>query len=117
MGNGGSKPDEYRRSVAMIRSAQGSRTRRRPRLKRGERVLHLVGALFTMAGKGGLESDGGTAAASDRMRRRRQRVSMARRLLDPLPAVLRPESQQQERFWRVLRWGGAGLILGWLLGR
>jgi hypothetical protein len=42
---------------------------------------------------------------------------MARRLLDPLPAGLRPETQHQERFWNALRWGGAGLILGWLLGR
>jgi hypothetical protein len=48
-------------------------------------------------------------------RRRQQRLSIAQRLLDPLPLALRPRDAAAERFWKVLRWGGLGLLLARLL--
>jgi hypothetical protein len=50
-------------------------------------------------------------------RRQRQRLALIQRLLDPLPAGLRPQGQGAERFWRALRWGTPALLLGWWLGR
>ncbi|MBM5800684.1 MAG: hypothetical protein FJ077_07555 [Cyanobacteria bacterium K_DeepCast_35m_m2_023] len=49
-------------------------------------------------------------------RRQRQRLALTQRLLDPLPQGLRA-SGDGERFWRLLRWGGAGMVLAWLLQR
>ncbi len=51
------------------------------------------------------------------MRRRRQRLALAQRLLDPLPSGLRSSRQGAERFWQAVRWGGLGLILAWVLQR
>jgi hypothetical protein len=50
-------------------------------------------------------------------RRRRQRLELAQRLLDPLPEALQPASRLGERFWSGLRWGGLGLLVAWLLRR
>lgn len=100
----------------MIRSSARSRQRTRAAQERGDRILHHVGALFSLSGQG-TGNAASQAAASGPMRRRRQRRNMVRRLLDPLPAGLRPETHNQEKFWSWLRWGGAGLILGWLLSR
>ena len=48
-------------------------------------------------------------------RRLRQRLSMAQRLLDPLPAPLQPDHWRQRWLWTALRWGGASLALSlWL---
>ncbi len=48
-------------------------------------------------------------------RRLRQRMALAQRLLDPLPAPLRSGSWQERVLWQGLRWGGVGLALGlWL---
>lgn len=42
---------------------------------------------------------------------------MAQRLLDPLPEALLPQDRASELFWRVMRWGGAGMLLArWLAG-
>jgi len=51
------------------------------------------------------------------MRRRRQRLALAQRLLDPLPPGLQSGGGGAARFWRVLRWGGLGLMVAWLLRR
>lgn len=50
-------------------------------------------------------------------RRQRQRLALAQRLLDPLPAGLVAPEAATDRFWTVLRWGGLGLILARLLQR
>jgi len=48
-------------------------------------------------------------------RRLRQRMALAQRLLDPLPAPLQPRGWQEQWVWTALRWGGAGLLLAlWL---
>jgi hypothetical protein len=40
---------------------------------------------------------------------------MAQRLLDPLPDALVSPQAGSEQFWRICRWGGAGLLLARLL--
>lgn len=48
-------------------------------------------------------------------RRLRQRMALAQRLLDPLPAPLRATPWGERWLWQVLRWGGLGLALAlWL---
>ena len=65
--------------------------------------------------------DGGRAvrlAAGDeslQARRLRQRMTLAQRLLDPLPRPLQPRGWQEQSLWTALRWGGAGLLIAlWL---
>ncbi len=50
-------------------------------------------------------------------RRLRQQLELGQRLLDPLPAPLHSVRWQEEVLWKALRWGGAGLLLGWWLTR
>ena len=86
---------------------------RRPEFRRtslgsqGPRLLHHLGALHSLAAA---RSSGGS-----RERRRRQHLSMAQRLLDPLPEALASPQAGSELFWRICRWGGAGLLLARLL--
>jgi len=48
-------------------------------------------------------------------RRLRQRMALAQRLLDPLPAPLRATPWGERWLWQALRWGGLGLALAlWL---
>ena len=48
-------------------------------------------------------------------RRLRQRMAMAQRLLDPLPAPLQGSTAAERWLWTALRWGGPALLLGlWL---
>ncbi|MEY4296963.1 MAG: hypothetical protein RLZZ423_142 [Cyanobacteriota bacterium] len=57
------------------------------------------------------------SAADDSLqaRRLRQRMALAQRLLDPLPAPLQPRGWQEQWLWTALRWGGIGLLLAlWL---
>jgi hypothetical protein len=90
------------------------RTRRRA--GRPTRLLHHLEALLTLAGpRQGPHPAGASDQASER--RRLQRLSLAQRLLDPLPDGLRAPDQAAEIFWRALRWGGGGLLLGWILQR
>ena len=57
----------------------------------------------------------GPADDSLQARRLRQRMALAQRLLDPLPAPLRPTSWHDTWLWTGLRWGGVGLLLAlWL---
>jgi len=82
----------------------------RPGRQRGHvHVLHHLQVLLSLPAV----ARGSSGAAG---RRRRQRLAIAQRLLDPLPEglVIRGDG---ERFWRLLRWGGAGMVLAWLLQR
>jgi hypothetical protein len=48
-------------------------------------------------------------------RRLRQRMALAQRVLDPMPAPLRPSNWLETSFWTGLRWGGVGMLLAlWL---
>ena len=81
---------------------------RRPRQwPRGPRLLHHLGELHGLAL--------GRTSGGARERRRRQHLSMAQRLLDPLPDALVSPQAGSEQFWRICRWGGAGLLLARLL--
>ena len=82
-------------------------SRRTPSLPRGPRLLHHLGQLHSLAA--------GRTSGGSRERRRRQHLSMAQRLLDPLPAALVSPEVGSEQFWRICRWGGAGLLLARLL--
>jgi hypothetical protein len=73
------------------------------------RLLHQLAALLTLPGLA--QRAQGVAA-----RRNRQRLALAQRLLDPLPVGLQAPVSG-ERFWTALRWGGAGLLVAWLLQR
>jgi hypothetical protein len=84
--------------------------RRRPR--RGSGVLHPMAAILNLAGRRLPAEEAGAP-----MRRRRQRLALVQRLLDPLPAALQPLDGPSERFWRIVRWGGLGVLLAWILRR
>jgi hypothetical protein len=80
------------------------------------RLLHHLEALLTLAGpRQGAHPARALDQASER--RRQQRLSLAQRLLDPLPTGLRAPGQAADLFWRGLRWGGGGLLLAWILQR
>lgn len=80
----------------------------RPRGRRPPRLLHHLAVLLGLCSQA-------QRASGVSGRRQRQRLALAQRLLDPLPAGL--QASDQERFWSILRWGGAGLLLAWLLQR
>jgi hypothetical protein len=81
-------------------------------------VLHHLAALLSLAGLGRRGVSSAEASASAPQRRRRQRLALVQRLLDPLPAALRPaDTRAAELFWRALRWGGGGILLARWLGR
>lgn len=74
------------------------------------RLLHLLDALYTQAS---LPRRG----QGVQQRRERQRLAVARRLLDPLPEPLAQPQRLELLFWRALRWGTVGLLAAWLLRR
>jgi len=78
-------------------------------------LFHHLAALLALAGRRPLAADSGPTGSP--LRRRRQRLALAQRLLDPLPPSLLPTSHQGERFWQALRWGSAGMLLTLWLGR
>ena len=82
------------------------------RRQRGAGVLHPMASVLNLAARR-LPA----AESSAPMRRRRQRLALVQRLLDPLPAGLLPPDAQAERFWRIVRWGGLGVLLAWGLRR
>ncbi|MEB3234329.1 MAG: hypothetical protein VKM98_02780 [Cyanobacteriota bacterium] len=77
--------------------------------QRSDGLLHHLAAVLTLP----VQARRGSGVGA---RRQRQRLAMAQRLLDPLPMGLRA-SAEGEGFWRLLRWGGAGMWLAWLLQR
>jgi hypothetical protein len=72
-------------------------------------------ALLTLASRprGSAEAD----KLGRQQRRQRQHLALVRRLLDPLPVSLRAGGHAAELFWRVVRFGGAGMLLAWWLMR
>ena len=82
----------------------------RPRRSPPPGLLHHLAAVLSLAGRPGAVGPTGVT-----LRRRRQKLELAQRLLDPLPDALLPSSRHGERFWSALRWGGLGLLLAWLL--
>ena len=58
-------------------------------------------------------------AGDRRSRRRSQQRRLLKELIAANPSQMEwlQSSEQGERFWRALRWGGPGLLLGWWLGR
>jgi hypothetical protein len=82
----------------------------RPRRSPSLGLLHHLAALLSLAGRSGAVAPSGVS-----LRRRRQRLELAQRLLDPLPDALLPAGRRADRFWTALRWGGLGLLLAWLL--
>jgi hypothetical protein len=84
-----------------------------PRSRQRQRstgVLHHLAAVLNLAGRQQPQGELGAP-----MRRRRQRLALAQRALDPLPLALQPQEGAIALFWRVLRWGGLGMMVGWLL--
>jgi hypothetical protein len=94
------------------RSQRNRSHRRQPPLP-GPGLLHHLAAVIGLASRRGT----GEAPLAAPMRRRRQRLALAQRLLDPLPAALRAPGSDGERFWQALRWGGIGMLIAWWLGR
>lgn len=78
--------------------------------QRSARLLHVLNALFTHASLA--ERSSGV-----RQRREQQRLAMARRLLDPLPAALAQPQRLDVLIWRGLRWGTLGLVIALVLRR
>jgi len=77
---------------------------------RPARLLHVLDALYTQASLA-------KRSSGVQRRRERQRLALAQRLLDPLPAELAQPQRIELLFWRALRWGSVGLILAWVLRR
>ncbi|MEB3270261.1 MAG: hypothetical protein VKJ44_01245 [Synechococcus sp.] len=73
-------------------------------------MLHRLAALLALVQRPPAPEHSGTA-----QRRQSQRLALAQRLLDPLPSALISPAASRERFWRVLRWGGLGLLVARLL--
>ncbi|WP_216902868.1 hypothetical protein [Synechococcus sp. CCY 9618] len=86
-----------------------SRLQRRRRTSPA-RLLHHLAAVLLLAGRPEAAPLSGLS-----LRRRRQRLELAQRLLDPLPEALQPSTRHGDRFWSALRWGGLGVLLAWLL--
>ncbi len=97
-------------SQSQRRPLSGRRTGPRPR---GRGLLHPLEDLLALAQRPPAARESGGSAH----RRQLQRLALAQRLLDPLPAGLMAPEAGSDRFWTVLRWGGLGLILARLLQR
>jgi hypothetical protein len=76
------------------------------------RWLHQLAALMAQVSAAERLTGGNDSLQA---RRLRQRMALAQRLLDPMPAPLRSGNWQERVLWQGLRWGGVGLALGlWL---
>jgi hypothetical protein len=82
----------------------------RPRRRPPPGLLHHLAAVLSLAGRPGAVGPTGVS-----QRRRRQRLELTQRLLDPLPDALLPSGRHGTRFWSALRWGGVGVLLARLL--
>lgn len=110
-------PSPLPASTSMNRARSDRRdrpSRSRPALirHRGRGLLHPLEDLLALAQKPPSAQESGSA-----QRRQRQRLALAQRLLDPLPPGLSSPEATADQFWRVLRWGGLGLIVARLLQR
>ncbi|MEB3296211.1 MAG: hypothetical protein VKL23_01605 [Cyanobacteriota bacterium] len=83
---------------------------RRSSIHRPARLLHGLDTLLTQASLA-------QRSSGVQQRRERQRLAVAQRLLDPLPAELGAPQRIELVFWRALRWGTAGMLIAWLLRR
>ena len=76
------------------------------------RWLHQLAGLMAQVARAERLSSGDDSLQA---RRLRQRMALAQRLLDPLPAPLQMRGWQEQWLWTALRWGGVGLVLAlWL---
>jgi hypothetical protein len=76
--------------------------------RRPVRLLHRLDGVLTQAIVAGRTS-------GVRQRRQQQRLALAQRLLDPLPPELTTPDRGSQLFWRLIRWGGLGAVVAWLL--
>jgi hypothetical protein len=76
------------------------------------RWTHLFANLFSLAERARHPDIGGPSVAN---RRLQQRLSLAQRLMEALPASLTPGRSFADRFWQGFRWGGLGLVIARLL--
>ncbi|MEB3348705.1 MAG: hypothetical protein VKO00_01625 [Cyanobacteriota bacterium] len=84
------------------------------RRQRPLRLLHHLAVPLALSARA-MPSDDQPWPAS--LRRRRQRLALAQRLLDPLPDALKAPLTGDGPLWQALRWGTPALLLGWWLGR
>lgn len=77
------------------------------------RWTHLFARLFALAERSRQPEIGGGSIAN---RRLQQRLALAQRLFEALPASLTPGMALSDRFWRALRWIGVGMVIARLLG-
>ena len=97
----------------MTRSPRPRALERQQHRPRPLRWTHLFARLFALAERSRQPEIGGSSVAN---RRLQQRLALAQRLIEALPAPLSPGSGSAERFWQALRWGGVGLVIARLLG-
>ena len=76
------------------------------------RWTHLFARFFSLAERARHPDIGGASVAN---RRLQQRLAMAQRLMEALPAALTPGTTIADRFWQVVRWAGLGLVIARLL--
>jgi hypothetical protein len=115
-GRGELHPDAIAWSCAMANHSRSGAWRSPRARPQRPALLHQLTALVNLASQPRLPK-GDDRPEGAAQRRKRQRQSLAQRLLDPLPPALRPADREAELFWTALRWGGLGLILAWWLGR
>jgi hypothetical protein len=99
----------------MAPSSRTEHTRSLERLSRRPTPLrwtHLFARFFSLAERARRPEIGGPSVGN---RRLQQRLALAQRLIEALPASLIPGTALSDRFWRAWRWGGLGLVIAKLL--
>ena len=89
----------------------------RQRLSQYQGLLHRLGAWLRVEQQLSTPVRAGGHRRQQRVRVR-QRQALVRQLLEALPDQQRLNLLPSGWwFWRALRWGGPGLLLGWILAR
>jgi len=89
----------------------------RQRLLQHQGLLHRLGAWLRVEQQLTAPLRAGRHSRQQRVRLR-QRQALVRQLLEALPEQQRLNLMPSGWwFWRALRWGGPGLLLGWILAR
>ena len=89
----------------------------RQRLSQYQGLLHRLGAWLRVEQQLSTPVRAGGHRRQQRVRVR-QRQALVRQLLEALPERQRLNLMPSGWwFWRALRWGGPGLLLGWILAR